>query len=46
MTVPIPFVNGKANVGTGCKIKNEGEHWLWTGGVWHFINKKGQIVRD
>ena len=41
-----PFVNGKANVGTGCKIKNEGEHWLWTGGVWQLINKKGQIVRD
>jgi hypothetical protein len=41
-----PFVKGKANVGTGCEIKNEGEHWLWTGGVWHFINKKGQLLHD
>ena len=40
-----PFKKGKAEVGTGCQTKADGEYHYWAGGNWWTINKKGQIVK-
>lgn len=41
-----PFKNGIAKVAIGCKRKQEGEHWGWTGGEWFFINKTGKRITE
>lgn len=40
-----PFKNGMAAFNVGGKKKITGdEHWIWNGGLWGFINKKGSVV--
>jgi hypothetical protein len=40
------FWDGKAKVGTGCKLKMFGEHSSWVGGTWYTIDTKGNKVAE
>lgn len=39
-----PFENGKAKVGTGCKLETDGEHSWWVGGDWVWIDLNGHLT--
>ncbi len=39
-----PFYNGIAEICTGCKEKQEGEHSMLDGGKWQKINRDGLII--
>jgi hypothetical protein len=41
-----PFKKGKAEVGTGCQTKADGEYHYWVGGRWTTINKSGKVVKS
>ena len=40
-----PFENNQAKVGVGCKENRNGEHRFWSGGNWHTIDLKGNVVK-
>ncbi len=40
----LPLKNGMAAFCEGCIEKIEGEHKIWEGGKWGFINRSGEIV--
>jgi len=39
-----PFKKGYAAFNNGGHKEQKGEHWLWKGGLWGFIDKKGNVV--
>jgi hypothetical protein len=39
-----PFQNGLAAFNVGGHKQYHGEHWVWQGGLWGFINRKGKTV--
>ncbi len=38
----LPFEQGRAEVCIGCKLTSEGEHSLYTGGLWGCIDRRGR----
>src|SRR5665647_274044 len=39
-----PFENGVAEVSTGCKTQQDGEHSSWISDHWFYIDKRGKTV--
>ena len=40
-----PFKNGVAEVSMDCQTKSEGEHTVWVGNNWFYIDTIGKKVK-
>ncbi|MGE4439496.1 MAG: WG repeat-containing protein [Achromobacter pulmonis] len=40
----LPFEEGRARAGVGCRQESDGEHRWWSGGRWQTIDRQGKTI--